>query len=123
MERLSFQPDDIEIEKVVTTYSNMLFKLCFVILKNSHDSEDAVSEVFMKYITGSHEFKNEEHKKAWLIKVSVNVCKDILKYNNKRRHLNKNISSGKLIIKTLLGHKKADQPLVINGNWVCDLKN
>jgi len=80
----SSRPADGEIERIVNTYSNMLFKLCFTILCNNTDAEDAVEDTFLKYITKSPCFQNEEHTKAWLIKVASNICKDMYRFNKKR---------------------------------------
>lgn len=85
MENLSFRPSDEEIESVVSAYSNMLFRLCFTYLKNREDAKDAVSGVFLKYICKGKPFESEEHKKAWLIRVASNECKNLLRFN--RAHL------------------------------------
>jgi len=37
-----------------------------------------------KYMTKSPEFKSDDHKKAWLIKVSQNKCKEFLRFH--KRH-------------------------------------
>lgn len=88
MKNLSYRPDDNEIEATVQKYSNMLFKLCFTMLGNNADAEDALSEVFLKYITYQKNFEGPEHKKAWLIRVATNVCKNMLRFNKIRRHIN-----------------------------------
>ena len=79
MESLSFRPSDNDIENVVKRYSNMLFKLCFTMLRSNADAEDAVSDVIVKYITTAPVFKSEEHKKAWLIRVAANICNILFK--------------------------------------------
>lgn len=86
MNNLSIRSDE-EIEYVVNSYANMLFRLCFTMLGNNQDAEDAVSEVLMKYIVSHQPFKNEEHRKAWLIKVATNKCRDMLRFYKIRRHL------------------------------------
>jgi len=48
-------------------------------LKNYHDTEDIFQTVFLKYVLGSDTFENEEHEKAWFIRVTLNACKDFLK--------------------------------------------
>ena len=57
----SDRPTDDEVERIVNTYSNMLFKLCFTLLCNNADAEDAVEDTFIKYITKSPYFQDEEH--------------------------------------------------------------
>lgn len=88
MKKLSVRPTDKDLENLVFSYSNMLFKLCFTMLGNNADAEDAVSDVIVKYITNSPAFTDEEHKKAWLIKVATNICKDILRFNKRRNYIN-----------------------------------
>ena len=73
-----------DMEEVVHTYGNMLFRLCILTLGNESDAKDALQETFIKYFIKAPEFKNSEHKKAWLIKVATNQCRDILRF--KKRH-------------------------------------
>ncbi len=71
------------IEKAIEAYSDMLFRLCLIMLGNETDAEDAVQETFLKYIEKSPGFNDSEHEKAWLIKVASNKCKDIIRYRKK----------------------------------------
>ena len=48
-------------------------------LKNEADTEDIFQTVFLKYVLSSVSFENEEHEKAWFIRVTINACKDLLK--------------------------------------------
>lgn len=48
-------------------------------MKNYADTEDIFQTVFLKYALSSIEFENKEHEKAWLIRVTINACKDLLK--------------------------------------------
>ena len=48
-------------------------------LKNYADTEDIFQTVFLKYVLSSVLFENEEHEKAWFVRVTVNACKDLLK--------------------------------------------
>lgn len=59
-------------------YSNMVFRLAFARTKNSHDAYDILQEVFLRYIKSNKDFINEEHKKAWLIKTTINCSKTLL---------------------------------------------
>ena len=69
------------IESSVEKYSKMLFRLCFTLLRDYDDAEDAVQDTFIKLMTKAPQFINEEHEKAWLIRVSTNICKNINKFN------------------------------------------
>lgn len=87
MEHISFRPNDSEIEEAVKAYSGTLFRLCFAMLGSREDAEDATSEVFLKYIALEKAFDSEEHKKAWLIRVAINLCKNILRLKWKRQYV------------------------------------
>ncbi|WP_243428293.1 RNA polymerase sigma factor [Clostridium rhizosphaerae] len=60
-------------------YSDMIFKVCMVYLGNKEDAEEAIQEAFFKLIYKSPQFVDEEHEKAWLIRVTINICKDMLR--------------------------------------------
>ena len=75
---------DVDLERTINEYSDMLYKICYIILKNENDVKDVLQETFIKYMTKSPEFKSEDHKKAWLIKVSQNKCKEFLRFH--KRH-------------------------------------
>jgi len=77
-----------DIGRVMNTYGNMLFRLCLITLGNSSDAEDAVQETLIKYLRKAPEFENDQHEKAWLIKVATNKCKDTLRFKNRRQLVN-----------------------------------
>jgi RNA polymerase sigma-70 factor (ECF subfamily) len=54
------------------------------VLSHESDAEDAVQEVFCKYITKKPDLGDEEHAKAWLIHVATNQCRDILRRRKTR---------------------------------------
>lgn len=73
-----------EIKELVSKYSSLIFRISYCILCNMQDAEDAVQETLLKYITKAPEFNNEEHRKAWLIKVSANISKNMLMFRLRR---------------------------------------
>ena len=60
-------------------YADTVRRICLVHLKNYADTEDIFQTVFLKYALSSLRFSSPEHEKAWLIRVTVNACKDLLK--------------------------------------------
>lgn len=79
------RPNSKEIEAAVKDWGDMLFRLCFTMLGNQADAEDAVSETIIKYIEKAPAFADKEHRKAWLIKVASNNCRDMLRADRRRR--------------------------------------
>lgn len=68
-----------EVNRAIERYSDTVQRLCLVYLKNHADTEDVFQNVFFKYYLSSVVFKSDEHEKAWIIRVTVNACKDWLK--------------------------------------------
>lgn len=64
-----------DIENTVTEYERSIFKIAFSYTKDKEGSEDILQNVLIKYMTSSKEFHDLEHKKAWIIKVTINECK------------------------------------------------
>lgn len=74
----SFTGDEY-IEKAVQNYSKAMFYGAYSVLKSIHDAQDAVQEAFLKYIRKRPDFNDSEHEKAWLIRVTINIAKNMLK--------------------------------------------
>lgn len=60
-------------------HADTVRRLCLIHLKNQADSEDVFQTVFLKYALSSAVFENEEHEKAWFIRVTINACRDVLR--------------------------------------------
>ena len=60
-------------------YSTMLYRLAMIYLGNAYDAEEAVQEAFIRLLYKAPSFVDAEHEKRWLLRVQINICKDILK--------------------------------------------
>ena len=58
------------------SYGDMIFRYCTLHTQNLQDAQDIYQEVFLKLYTKNPQFTDEEHAKAWLLRVSVNLCKN-----------------------------------------------
>lgn len=70
---------EVEVVRAVERYADMVKRICFYYLKNEADTEDVFQNVFLKYLLHDEPFIDEEHEKAWLLRVAINACKDYLK--------------------------------------------
>ena len=70
---------EVEANRAIDKYSDTVKRLCMAHLKSASDTEDIFQNVFLKYITKAPEFESEEHEKTWIIRVTINECKDFLK--------------------------------------------
>lgn len=68
---------------VVNTYGDMLYRLAYQYTRNSSESEDIAQDVFVAMLK-KMPFKSEEHLKAWLIRVAINKSKNYLKSARKK---------------------------------------
>lgn len=75
-----------EFERAINKYSDAVFRCAYTYCGSRSDAEDIVQEVFIKYLKKAPEFNDDEHEKAWLLKVAVNLSKDLVKsYWHKNR--------------------------------------
>ena len=71
---------DFSAEQVFFEYGNMLYRIAFVMMKNAFDAEDVVQDTLIKYMECRKHFDTEEYRKAWLIRVTVNLSKNRLRF-------------------------------------------
>lgn len=67
------------ISKDLDNYGDMLLRLSYSYMKNIHDAEDVVQEVFLKLFKNIDNFSSEDYKKYWCVCVTRNICKNKLK--------------------------------------------
>ena len=71
--------DESQACRLVNTYADMILRISYQYLKQTCDAEDICQNVFLKYITNHMTFDSPEHEKAWIIRTTINTCKDHLK--------------------------------------------
>lgn len=76
---------DLEVAQAIERYADTVQRLCMVYLKNDADSEDIFQNVFLKYALHSAAFESQEHEAAWILRVTINACKDMLRNVFRRR--------------------------------------
>lgn len=68
-----------EAERIVRKYADMIYRIAFQNFKNREDAEDIFQEVCVTLITKNPPTESEEHLKRWIIRVTVNKCKNVHK--------------------------------------------
>lgn len=63
----------------IEKYHETVFRVAYSYVKKREDAEDIVQEAFLRLYNSESRFNADENVKAWLIRVSVNLAKDILK--------------------------------------------
>ncbi len=67
------------VNRAIENYASTVKRICFIHLKNEADTEDICQTVFLIYAMNDKVFDSEAHEKAWIIRVTINACKDLLK--------------------------------------------
>lgn len=73
------------IDSVISLYSDMVYRLAFSHTGSKSDADDIFQEVFLKLIDCTTPFQSEEHRKAWLIRVTINCCNQLWRSAWRRR--------------------------------------
>ena len=68
-----------EAREAVELYGDTVRRICMLHLKSYHDTEDIFQTVFLKYMLHTGGFQDREHEKAWIIRVTLNACRDFLR--------------------------------------------
>lgn len=63
----------------MVSYGNDIIRVAYSYLKQKHLAEDVTQDVFIKCYEKMDTFRNESSYKTWLIRITVNRCKDIFK--------------------------------------------
>ena len=64
-----------DVNELLVIYSDMVYKIALVQMKNPADADDVFQEVFLRLIEYKDRLQSQEHAKAWLIRVTINCSK------------------------------------------------
>ena len=76
MEKSSLWRTNKELSQIYDRHVKTVYRICFIYMKNQHDTEDMVQNTFLRLMKDDTQFQSEEHEKAWLIRTATNLCKD-----------------------------------------------
>lgn len=84
---------EINIENVIEKYADMIYRIALTRCGTIENAEDVFQDVFLIYSKKMPKFKNEEHEKAWFIRVTINLSKNMknINWNKKVISLDENI--------------------------------
>ena len=69
----------IQAERLAQTYADAILRLSYTYLKNTEDAQDICQTIFVKLLSDPRTFESPEHEKAYILRMTVNACKDLLK--------------------------------------------
>lgn len=73
------------LSEKIDRYGQMILRTAYMYLRDRQRAEDVCQEVFLRLFRDNRSFDSEEHEKAFILRVTINLCKDQLKsFWNKR---------------------------------------
>lgn len=76
MQIQSLRTDDC-FEEVMERYSDMIYRIAYANVRIKEDAQDVFQEVWCRYYQKNKIFESEEHRRNWLINVTLKCCKKI----------------------------------------------
>ena len=71
-------------EEMVAAYGNMLYRAALSHTGNHEDAQDMVQETFIRWLEKRPAFESDEHEKAWLLRVAINLCRNYVSKKGNR---------------------------------------
>ena len=81
-------------DEIASKYIDTIYRLALSRTKSTQYAEDITQDVFVKLIDSRKSFETEEHLKAWLLRVTINLTKDLFSsaWFKRTSELDENIS-------------------------------
>ena len=81
------QPDRTEafMARAMADWGDAVYRLALSQTRSKADAEDVYQDVFMRLLENDTAFESDEHLKAWLLRVTVNRCRDLARLTWNRR--------------------------------------
>ena len=76
------------MKDILDKYSDMVYRIALTRCRNKENAEDVFQDVFVKFSEKMPKFESEEHEKAWFIRVTLNMTKNLLQSSFNKRVVN-----------------------------------
>lgn len=77
-DRLVVSASGLTPEEVFLRYRDTVYRLALARTGSTHNADDVLQDVFLRYVRSAPLFLDEEHRKAWLLRVTVNCCNSLM---------------------------------------------
>lgn len=71
--------NETDLKYYIEKYHGTVFRLAYSYVKKREDAEDIVQEAFLRLFLSDTDFGGDQNVKAWLIRIAINLSKDLLK--------------------------------------------
>lgn len=73
--------------EIIKRYADTVYRIAYSYVRNKPDADDIFQEVFLRLVKKKPDFENDEHCKAWLIRVTVNCSKKHLRFRSRKSEI------------------------------------
>lgn len=80
-------------EVVLRNYADLVYRVAVRNTQSLADAEDVFSETFLIYYSKKPEFESEEHRKAWLLRVAINLSRNLYRTQKRQTELDMDLES------------------------------
>lgn len=84
--------NELEFSERAMACAERLWRISYLILRNPADCDDAVQEALMRGWTGLGKLRSEEYFETWLVRILINVSRNMLKRRRLSVELNENLA-------------------------------
>lgn len=78
--------NDEEFTRLFGLYRSSVYRISYCQLRNRADAEDVTQEVFLRLYISPPEYTEDAQARAWLIRVAINRCRDLLRSRRYRQY-------------------------------------
>ena len=73
--------------RFVEAYADAVLRLCLTYSLTREDAQDICQNIFLTLLEDGRQFADEEHERAFVLRCTINACKDLLKSAGRRRNV------------------------------------
>lgn len=74
-----------DLEETICRYQNMVYGLALARTGSPTDADDVFQETFLAYFRAGKTFREEEHRKAWLLRTALNLSRRVTQSTYRRK--------------------------------------
>ena len=71
--------------RFVEAYADPILRLCLTYSLTREDAQDICQDIFLTLLEENRQFEDEGHEKAFVLRCTINACKDLLKSARRSR--------------------------------------
>ena len=78
---------DLDYREIFEKIGPSLYRLAYSYVKSASDAEDVTQEAFLRLFNSDRRFQTMEDVKRWLMTVTANRCRDLLRSARRRKEV------------------------------------